>query len=68
MLSSQASTDGGGRLGNHDHGSLVKPPVAPRPQITVAPPPGGIYREANGGVAMHLKSGTVNGGNDSDSE
>ncbi|XP_027875467.1 cadherin EGF LAG seven-pass G-type receptor 1 isoform X3 [Xiphophorus couchianus] len=68
MPSSQASTDGGGRLGNHDHGSLVKPPVAPRPQITVAPPLGGIYREANGGVAMHLKSGTVNGGNDSDSE
>uniref|UniRef100_A0A665WXR0 Cadherin EGF LAG seven-pass G-type receptor 1 n=1 Tax=Echeneis naucrates TaxID=173247 RepID=A0A665WXR0_ECHNA len=28
----------------------------------------GIYRETNGGVAMHLKSGTVNGGNESDSE
>ncbi|MEQ2178245.1 hypothetical protein GOODEAATRI_012002, partial [Goodea atripinnis] len=66
--SSQASTDGGGRLGNHDHSSLVKPPVAPRPQIPIEPSPGGIYRETNGGVAMHLKSGTVNGGNNSDSE
>ncbi|MEQ2207041.1 hypothetical protein XENOCAPTIV_006386, partial [Xenoophorus captivus] len=66
--SSQASTDGGGRLGNHDHSSLVKPPVAPRPQIPIEPSPGGIYRETNGGVPMHLKSGTVNGGNNSDSE
>ncbi|XP_036005287.1 cadherin EGF LAG seven-pass G-type receptor 1 isoform X4 [Fundulus heteroclitus] len=65
---SQTSTDGGVRLGNHDRGSLVKPPVAPRPQLSNGPPPGGIYRETNGGVAMHLKSGTVNGGNDSDSE
>lgn len=54
----------GSRLGNHESGSPIKPPVAPRPQI----PPGGIYRETNGGVAMHLKSGTVNGGNESDSE
>ncbi|KAM4712410.1 cadherin EGF LAG seven-pass G-type receptor 1 isoform 2-T2 [Anableps anableps] len=66
--SSQASTDGGGRLSNHDHGSLVKPPITPRPQIPLGLPPGGIYSETNGGVAMHLKSGTVNGGNDSDSE
>ncbi|MED6277534.1 hypothetical protein CHARACLAT_014418, partial [Characodon lateralis] len=66
--SSQASTDGGGRLGNHDHSSLVKPAVAPRPQIPIGPSPGDIYRETNGGVAMHLKSGTVNGGNNSDSD
>uniref|UniRef100_H3BZ58 Cadherin EGF LAG seven-pass G-type receptor 1 n=1 Tax=Tetraodon nigroviridis TaxID=99883 RepID=H3BZ58_TETNG len=31
-------------------------------------PPVAIYRETNGGMAMHLKSGTVNGGNESDSE
>lgn len=61
---SMASTDGGGRPGNHTtHSTPVKPPVAPRPQIPV-----GIYRETNGGTAMHLKSGTVNGGNESDSE
>lgn len=64
---SLASTDGG-RPGNHDNSSLIKPPVAPRPQIPVGPPPVGIYRETNGGTAMHLKSGTVNGGNESDSE
>lgn len=64
---SLGSSDGG-RPGNHDNSSLIKPPVAPRPQIPVGAPPAGIYRETNGGVAMHLKSGTVNGGNDSDSE
>uniref|UniRef100_A0AAQ5YEE1 Cadherin EGF LAG seven-pass G-type receptor 1 n=1 Tax=Amphiprion ocellaris TaxID=80972 RepID=A0AAQ5YEE1_AMPOC len=48
--------------------SIIKPPIAPRPQIPTRPPPAGIYRETNGGVAMHLKSGTVNGGNESDSE
>ncbi|XP_056280679.1 cadherin EGF LAG seven-pass G-type receptor 1 isoform X1 [Pseudoliparis swirei] len=62
---SPASNDGG-RPGNHDHSSLVKPPVAPRPQMATGP--AGLYRETNGGVAMHLKSGTVNGGNESDSE
>lgn len=65
--SSLASNDGG-RNGTHDSSSIIKPPVAPRPQIPVGPPPAGIYRETNGGVAMHLKSGTVNGGNESDSE
>ncbi|XP_041833765.1 cadherin EGF LAG seven-pass G-type receptor 1 isoform X2 [Melanotaenia boesemani] len=64
--SSQASNEGGGR--NHDNSSLVKPPIAPRPQIPVGAPATSIYRETNGGVAMHLKSGTVNGGNESDSE
>ncbi|KAE8281528.1 Cadherin EGF LAG seven-pass G-type receptor 1 Cadherin family member 9 Flamingo-like protein 2 [Larimichthys crocea] len=64
---SLASNDGS-RPGNHDNSSLIKPPVAPRPQLPVGPRPAGIYRETNGGVAMHLKSGTVNGGNDSDSE
>uniref|UniRef100_A0A671YRR0 Cadherin EGF LAG seven-pass G-type receptor 1 n=1 Tax=Sparus aurata TaxID=8175 RepID=A0A671YRR0_SPAAU len=58
----------GGRPGNHENSSLIKPPVAPRPQLPVGPPPAGIYRETNGGVAMHLKSGTVNGGNESDSD
>ncbi|XP_056280684.1 cadherin EGF LAG seven-pass G-type receptor 1 isoform X6 [Pseudoliparis swirei] len=62
---SPASNDGG-RPGNHDHSSLVKPPVAPRPQMATGP--AGLYRETNGGVAMHLKSGTVNGGNESDSD
>ncbi|XP_015253021.1 PREDICTED: cadherin EGF LAG seven-pass G-type receptor 1 isoform X2 [Cyprinodon variegatus] len=65
--SSQASNDGA-RLGNHERGSLVKPPITPRPQIPSGPPLGGIYRETNGGVAMHLKTGTVNGGNHSDSD
>lgn len=72
-LPSQTSDDGGGggglgRPGNHDNSIKVKPPVAPRPQVPVGAPPPGIYRETNGGVAMHLKSGTVNGGNESDSE
>ncbi|XP_076008243.1 cadherin EGF LAG seven-pass G-type receptor 1 isoform X2 [Genypterus blacodes] len=58
---------GGGRPGNHDGGPIFKPPVAPRPQITL-PPVNAIYRETNGGVAMHLKSPTVNGGNESDSD
>lgn len=66
--SSQASNEGGGRLGNHDSTPVVKPPIAPRPQIPVGAPPATIYRETNGGTAMHLKSGTVNGGNESDSE
>uniref|UniRef100_A0A3B5B7U1 Cadherin EGF LAG seven-pass G-type receptor 1 n=1 Tax=Stegastes partitus TaxID=144197 RepID=A0A3B5B7U1_9TELE len=44
------------------------PTITSPPQIPVGAPPAGIYRETNGGVAMHLKSGTVNGGNESDSE
>lgn len=55
-------------LGNHSNSAKVKPPVAPRPQIAAGHPPAAIYRETNGGVAMHLKSSTVNGGNESDSE
>lgn len=55
------------RSGNHENSSPIKPPVAPRP-VTVGVPVVGIYRETNGGTAMHLKSGTVNGGNESDSE
>uniref|UniRef100_H2MVT5 Cadherin EGF LAG seven-pass G-type receptor 1a n=1 Tax=Oryzias latipes TaxID=8090 RepID=H2MVT5_ORYLA len=66
--SSQASNEGGGRLSNHDNTPIVKPPIAPRPQIPVGTPPATIYRETNGGVPMHLKSGTVNGGNESNSE
>ncbi|KAK5896023.1 hypothetical protein CgunFtcFv8_009667 [Champsocephalus gunnari] len=64
---SLASNDGS-RPGNHDNGSIIKPPVAPRPQISSGPPPPASYRETNGGVAMHLKSGTVNGDNESDSD
>uniref|UniRef100_A0A8D0AXG8 Cadherin EGF LAG seven-pass G-type receptor 1 n=1 Tax=Sander lucioperca TaxID=283035 RepID=A0A8D0AXG8_SANLU len=56
------------RPGNHESSSLIKPPIAPRPQVPAGAPPAGLYRETNGGVAMHLKSGTVNGGNESDSE
>lgn len=63
---SLASNDGG-RSGNHENSTSIKPPVAPRP-VTVGLPTVGIYRETNGGTAMHLKSGTVNGGNESDSE
>uniref|UniRef100_A0A3Q1D3F5 Cadherin EGF LAG seven-pass G-type receptor 1 n=1 Tax=Amphiprion ocellaris TaxID=80972 RepID=A0A3Q1D3F5_AMPOC len=44
------------------------PPSSVNIMIPTRPPPAGIYRETNGGVAMHLKSGTVNGGNESDSE
>ncbi|XP_023807886.1 cadherin EGF LAG seven-pass G-type receptor 1 isoform X2 [Oryzias latipes] len=66
--SSQASNEGGGRLSNHDNTPIVKPPIAPRPQIPVGTPPATIYRETNGGVPMHLKSGTVNGGNESNSD
>uniref|UniRef100_A0A7N6C234 Cadherin EGF LAG seven-pass G-type receptor 1a n=1 Tax=Anabas testudineus TaxID=64144 RepID=A0A7N6C234_ANATE len=62
------TSNDGGRPGNHETSTLIKPPIAPRPQIPAGPPPAGIYRETNGGVAMHLKSGTVNGGNESDSE
>ncbi|XP_051911114.1 cadherin EGF LAG seven-pass G-type receptor 1-like [Hippocampus zosterae] len=58
---SLASSDGGGRPGNN--GSLVKPAVAPRSQIAVASSPAGVYRDTNGGMAMHLKSATVNGSN-----
>ncbi|XP_029969262.1 cadherin EGF LAG seven-pass G-type receptor 1 isoform X2 [Salarias fasciatus] len=70
---SSLTSNEGGRLGNHGGGgggggSLIKPPIAPRPQIPAGPPPAGVYRETNGGVAMHLKSGTVNGGNESDSD
>ncbi|KAM4569520.1 cadherin EGF LAG seven-pass G-type receptor 1 isoform 2-T2 [Odontesthes bonariensis] len=65
---SQASNDGGGRLPNHENNSVTKPPVAPRPQVPVGAPAAGVYRETNGGLAMHLKSGTVNGGNESDSD
>ncbi|KAG7215953.1 hypothetical protein INR49_031549 [Caranx melampygus] len=64
---SLASNDGG-RPANHDNSSIIKPPIAPRPQIPVGSQSASVYRETNGGVAMHLKSGTVNGGNESDSE
>lgn len=57
----------GGRPGNHVNSTHVKPPVAPRPQPAGIPPVA-VYQETNGGMAMHLKSGTVNGGNESDSE
>ncbi|XP_029019747.1 cadherin EGF LAG seven-pass G-type receptor 1 isoform X4 [Betta splendens] len=65
---SSLTSNDGGRPGNHDTGAPIKPPVAPRPQLPPGPPPAAVYRETNGGVAMHLKSGTVNGGNESDSE
>uniref|UniRef100_A0AAV2IVZ2 Uncharacterized protein n=1 Tax=Knipowitschia caucasica TaxID=637954 RepID=A0AAV2IVZ2_KNICA len=54
--------------GNHDNSTKIKPPIAPRPQYPAGRPPTAIYRETNGDLAMHLKSGTVNGGNESDSE
>uniref|UniRef100_A0A3Q3WKM9 Cadherin EGF LAG seven-pass G-type receptor 1 n=1 Tax=Mola mola TaxID=94237 RepID=A0A3Q3WKM9_MOLML len=63
---SLASNDGC-RPSNHENSSLIKPQVAPRP-IPIGLPPVGIYQETNGGMAMHLKSGTVNGGNESDSD
>lgn len=66
-LSSPLVTNDGGRPGNHVNSSHIKPPVAPRPQPAGIPPVA-VYRETNGGMAMHLKSGTVNGGNESDSE
>ncbi|XP_068611577.1 cadherin EGF LAG seven-pass G-type receptor 1 [Brachionichthys hirsutus] len=62
------SSNDGGHPANHNNSSLVKPPIAPRPQIPAGPPPVAIYRETNGGVAMHLTAGTVNGGNESDSD
>ncbi|XP_049616876.1 cadherin EGF LAG seven-pass G-type receptor 1 isoform X5 [Syngnathus scovelli] len=62
---SLASSDGG-RPGNN--GSLVKPAVPSRPQIAISSSPAGVYRDTNGGMAMHLKSGAVNGGNGTDSE
>lgn len=65
--SSPLVSNDGGRPGNHDNSSLIKTPVAPR-QPPVGSPPVAVYRETNGGMAMHLKSGTVNGGNESDSE
>ncbi|XP_029019748.1 cadherin EGF LAG seven-pass G-type receptor 1 isoform X5 [Betta splendens] len=65
---SSLTSNDGGRPGNHDTGAPIKPPVAPRPQLPPGPPPAAVYRETNGGVAMHLKSGTVNGGNESDSD
>lgn len=65
--SSPLVSNDGGRPGNHDNSSLIKTPVAPRLQPAGVPPVA-VYRETNGGMAMHLKSGTVNGGNESDSE
>ncbi|KAM9328068.1 LOW QUALITY PROTEIN: cadherin EGF LAG seven-pass G-type receptor 1 [Pholidichthys leucotaenia] len=65
---SSLTSNDGRRHGNHGSSSIIKPPIAPRPQMPVGVPPVALYREANGGVAMHLKSGTVNGGNESDSE
>ncbi|XP_061523757.1 cadherin EGF LAG seven-pass G-type receptor 1 isoform X2 [Phycodurus eques] len=62
------ASDDSGRPGNNGNGSLVKPPVAPRPQVAVCSSPAGVYRDTNGGIAMHLKSGTVNGGNSTDSD
>uniref|UniRef100_A0A3Q4I0J7 Cadherin EGF LAG seven-pass G-type receptor 1a n=1 Tax=Neolamprologus brichardi TaxID=32507 RepID=A0A3Q4I0J7_NEOBR len=59
------------KLSDYNSPTITSPP--PNNNNTTSPPPpsippGGIYRETNGGVAMHLKSGTVNGGNESDSE
>lgn len=65
--SSPLASNEGGRPGNHVNSAHIKPPVAPRPQPTGIQPVA-VYRETNGGMAMHLKSGTVNGGNESDSE
>ncbi|XP_034019490.1 cadherin EGF LAG seven-pass G-type receptor 1 isoform X2 [Thalassophryne amazonica] len=64
--SSLASNDGV-HPSNHDSSSIIKPPIAPRPLIPNHPSTP-IYCEANGDMAMHLKSGTVNGGNESDSD
>eukprot|EP00066_Takifugu_rubripes_P026394 XP_011615660.1 PREDICTED: cadherin EGF LAG seven-pass G-type receptor 1 [Takifugu rubripes] len=65
--SSPLAPNEGGLPGNHVNSSHIKPPVAPRPPPAGIPPVA-VYRETNGGMAMHLKSGTVNGGNESDSE
>uniref|UniRef100_A0A3Q3FZG8 Cadherin EGF LAG seven-pass G-type receptor 1 n=1 Tax=Labrus bergylta TaxID=56723 RepID=A0A3Q3FZG8_9LABR len=58
----------GSRPSNHDNSAPVKPPTGTKPQIPTGPPTAGIYRETNGGVAMHLKTEALNGGNESDSE
>ncbi|XP_060885601.1 cadherin EGF LAG seven-pass G-type receptor 1 isoform X2 [Labrus mixtus] len=58
----------GSRPSNHDTSAPVKPPTGTKPQIPTGPPPAGIYRETNGGVAMHLKTEALNGGNESDSD
>lgn len=65
---SLASNDGGRQVNHENSTTIIKPPISPRPPLPDGPPPADIYRETNGGVAMHLKSGTVNGGNESDSE
>uniref|UniRef100_A0A673CGZ6 Cadherin EGF LAG seven-pass G-type receptor 1a n=1 Tax=Sphaeramia orbicularis TaxID=375764 RepID=A0A673CGZ6_9TELE len=54
------------KLSDYNSPTITSPPPNNN-NIPVVPPPA-IYRETNGGVAMHLKSGTVNGGNESDSE
>ncbi|XP_065807161.1 cadherin EGF LAG seven-pass G-type receptor 1 isoform X3 [Labrus bergylta] len=58
----------GSRPSNHDNSAPVKPPTGTKPQIPTGPPTAGIYRETNGGVAMHLKTEALNGGNESDSD
>uniref|UniRef100_A0A673CBB8 Cadherin EGF LAG seven-pass G-type receptor 1a n=1 Tax=Sphaeramia orbicularis TaxID=375764 RepID=A0A673CBB8_9TELE len=54
------------KLSDYNSPTITSPPPNNN-NIPVVPPPA-IYRETNGGVAMHLKSGTVNGGNESDSD
>uniref|UniRef100_A0A3Q1F1Z1 Cadherin EGF LAG seven-pass G-type receptor 1 n=1 Tax=Acanthochromis polyacanthus TaxID=80966 RepID=A0A3Q1F1Z1_9TELE len=49
------------KLSDYNSPTITSPP--PNNNNTSSPPP-----ETNGGVAMHLKSGTVNGGNESDSD
>ncbi|KAM6985970.1 cadherin EGF LAG seven-pass G-type receptor 1 [Aplochiton taeniatus] len=61
---SLASNDGV-RPNSHGNSVIIKPPIAPRPQIPVPPP---AHRDQNGGTAMQLKLATVNGGNESDSD
>lgn len=62
--SSLASNDGV-RPNSHGNSVIIKPPIAPRPQIAVLP---AAHRDQNGGTAMHLKMGTINGANESDSD
>uniref|UniRef100_A0A667ZZJ2 Cadherin EGF LAG seven-pass G-type receptor 1 n=1 Tax=Myripristis murdjan TaxID=586833 RepID=A0A667ZZJ2_9TELE len=52
------------KLSDYNPPTITSPPPNNNNTTASSPPP----PSTNGGVAMHLKSGTVNGGNDSDSD
>uniref|UniRef100_A0A3Q3J3E4 Cadherin EGF LAG seven-pass G-type receptor 1 n=1 Tax=Monopterus albus TaxID=43700 RepID=A0A3Q3J3E4_MONAL len=54
------------KLSDYHTPTITSP--GPNNNTSSSPLPSGIYREVNGGVAMLLKSRTVNGGNESDSD